>query len=274
VNSVHLVSVTWSALGLALLLAPVGSSTVQRARVLSGEGRLHDVRPLRRDRWTPEVVPALVLGVLVLATAVGITRGVALGLSAGVAAATVARLGLVWQRGRASMRDDVQLLAALRLLVAELDAGGRPDVALRAAAECAGRHALALDRAADEAGRGLEPAFGADEALDPLAHAWRVAAGSGARLAGVVGQAADDLAARIAQRRAVGASVAGARSSAAMLAMLPAVGLLLGSALQAHPLHLLLATSSGHLLCLGGIVLDAAGLMWVQRLTARAERAP
>jgi tight adherence protein B len=50
------------------------------------------------------------------------------------------------------------------------------------------------------------------------------------------------------------------------------LGVLLGAAMQAHPLDVLLGTPSGRLLCLVGVALDAAGLLWTRRLTSRAER--
>jgi tight adherence protein B len=109
-------------------------------------------------------------------------------------------------------------------------------------------------------------------ALRSLAHAWSVAAATGAPLADVVRRVADDLAARIEQRHGVAAAVAGARSSALLLAGLPALGLLLGAAMQAHPLDVLVRTPAGRLLGLVGVTLDALGVLWTQLLIARSER--
>ncbi len=82
---------------------------------------------------------------------------------------------------------------------------------------------------------------------------------------------ARDLAARIDQRGAVATALAGARSSAALLAVLPVLGLVLGTAMQADPVTVLLATPAGTR-CLVGVGLDAAGLLWTHWLAARAER--
>src|SRR5262249_61587821 len=102
--------------------------------------------------------------------------------------------------------------------------------------------------------------------LAPLRHAWAVAAASGAPLAEVVGRAADDVVARVDARRAVAAFLAGARSSGAMLAGLPVLGLLLGAAMGGRPGQVLLGSPSGQLLCLTGVVLDSLGVLWTQRL--------
>jgi tight adherence protein B len=87
----------------------------------------------------------------------------------------------------------------------------------------------------------------------------------------VVGRVADDLAAQVDQRRGAGSALSGARTSAVLLAGLPVLGLLLGAAMQAGPLHVLFGTPSGRLLSLLGVALDSAGLLWTQWLTSRAE---
>jgi tight adherence protein B len=109
--------------------------------------------------------------------------------------------------------------------------------------------------------------------LRGLAQAWSVAVTTGAPMADVVRRVADDVAARLEQRRGVSAAVAGARSSALLLAGLPVLGLLLGAAMQARPLEVLLQTPAGQLLGLAGVTLDALGVLWTQFLIARAERA-
>lgn len=131
-------------------------------------------------------------------------------------------------------------------------------------------------RVADGAGPAgeLVDASGADPPeLVSLAHAWRVADTTGAPLAEVWSRVARDLGDRIEQRRAVAIALAGARSSAGLLAGLPVVGVLLGSAMQAQPLRVLFATATGHAVLLVGVCLESAGLGWTQWLTARAETA-
>jgi tight adherence protein B len=91
-------------------------------------------------------------------------------------------------------------------------------------------------------------------------------------LADVVARVAADVSGHVAARREVAAQLAGARSSGALLAGLPVLGLLLGAAMGAHPLTVLIDTPSGQLLALLGVTLDAAGLLWTQQLAGHAER--
>jgi len=135
-------------------------------------------------------------------------------------------------------------LAALRQLRAEIEAGARPESALAA---------------------GARP---------PVAeHAFRIAEAAGVPLADTLAGVDRDLEARAELGYAVTGAVAGARASAALLAGLPLLGLLLGAAMGAHPLGFLLGSATGRLVCCAGVLLDAGGVVWTQRLAARAERA-
>ena len=215
-------------------------------------------------------VAALCCGTLTLLVVV--VAGPVLGVAAGIGVATAAALLLAARTARAAAQREQELVTALHLLAAELASGALPESALRAAADACPAYRAGLHDAADAAHRGDRPEFAAPP-LVPLGRAWRVAADTGAPLAEVVDRVAADLSAGIARRRDVTAAVAGARSSAFLLAVLPVLGLLLGAAMQADPLHVLLDSPAGRLLCLLGVVLDAAGLAWTHRLSARAQRA-
>lgn len=67
------------------------------------------------------------------------------------------------------------------------------------------------------------------------------------------------------------AQLAGARSTAVMLAGLPVLGLLLGTALGADPLHVLLHTGAGLGCLLVGGVLEGLGMWWALRIVRGAE---
>jgi tight adherence protein B len=169
------------------------------------------------------------------------------------------------------------LLASIRLVVAELSAGSRPDAALGAAAAVTPEHAVAFAAAARSAAVGGDVAdallTSAAGDLEPLAHAWRVAERSGAPLADVLGRVAADLADHEQQQRSVAVALSGPRSSAALLTGLPVVGIALGAAMGARPLAFLLGTRDGRLVCCVGAVLDAAGVLWTQRMMQQAQRA-
>jgi tight adherence protein B len=58
-----------------------------------------------------------------------------------------------------------------------------------------------------------------------------------------------------------------------MLAALPALGLLLGTAMGADPLRVLLHTGAGLGCLLAGAALEGAGLWWALGIVRRAEAA-
>ncbi|MEU4212159.1 type II secretion system F family protein [Streptomyces sp. NPDC026206] len=115
---------------------------------------------------------------------------------------------------------------------------------------------------------GLQPGA---EGLHGVAACWRVAVDGGAGLAAGLERVAAALSAERDQRDELRAQLAGTRSTAAMLALLPVLALLMGSALGAAPLRVLLHTSAGlGCLVLGGL-LECAGIAWTRRIVRAAE---
>jgi tight adherence protein B len=109
--------------------------------------------------------------------------------------------------------------------------------------------------------------------LAAVAACWEVAVDGGAGLADGLDQVAAALRAERDQREELRAQLAGARSTAAMLALLPAFGVLLGCLMGADPLRVLLRTPVGlGCLAVGGL-LEWAGLAWTSRITRAAEGA-
>ncbi|MBZ9641326.1 type II secretion system F family protein, partial [Streptomyces sp. PSKA30] len=113
---------------------------------------------------------------------------------------------------------------------------------------------------------------GAHGLLGPAA-CWRVAVDRGAGLAAGLDRLEAALRAERDQRAELRAQLAGSRSTAVMLAALPALGLLLGAALGADPLHVLLHTGAGLGCLLIGGVLESVGLWWALRIVKGAESA-
>ncbi len=263
---------SWAALAAALLLLPAARPAQVRADTLARRGRLR--RDAKPSLPTPVAVPTTVwfAACVVAAAAIDTVGGVAVALAALVALTTAALL--VRAAGRRRRRDHAteRLLSAVAVMAAELEAGASPATAVSAGAEVSPGHGPALRALAARVEVGTEPHLAESDAdLAALEHAWRVAATTGAPLADVWSRVARDLNQQVEQRRAVAGALAGARSSSALLAVLPVVGVLLGTAMQAEPLHVLAATSAGHVMLLLGVCLDAAGLGWTHWLTARAE---
>ena len=181
-----------------------------------------------------------------------------------------------------SRRDHERARAveAVGALAAELDAGRPTGAALASAARVAvGPAGQVLRAAGSAAGAGgdvvgvLADGAGstaAPELLRGLAACWALCAQTGSGLAVAVERL--ERAERDAhdRRRAVDAELAGPRTTARMLAVLPLVGLALAAALGAEPLRLLLGTPLGLVCLAAGALLDVVGLLWTRRLVARA----
>lgn len=154
---------------------------------------------------------------------------------------------------------------SLRLALGESDAGvgsGAARSAVLAAARFGGDVPGALRQAAQEPGA---------EGLLGLAACWRVAVDRGAGLAAGLERLEGALRAERDQRSDLRAQLAGARSTAVMLAGLPVLGLLMGSALGAEPLRVLLHTGPGLVCLAAGGALECAGVWWALRIVRGAE---
>ncbi len=204
--------------------------------------------------------------------------GSPLPLVAGAAAVPLVRRSLRSRADRrAADRREQAVITLCTAVAGELRAGRLPDRALCTAGVAGlaegGSAVLAAARFGGEVPAALRAAGrrpGAD-GLRAVAACWQVAADNGAGLATGLDRVADALRAERDQRADLRAQLAGPRSTANVLALLPAFGLLLGGAMGAHPLQVLFHSSVG-LACLAtGGLLEAAGLAWVARLVRNAE---
>ncbi|MFI8204785.1 type II secretion system F family protein [Streptomyces sp. NPDC085937] len=183
-------------------------------------------------------------------------------------------------RKRRDHRADA-VIALCGALAGELRAGRQPGEALLSAARdsagLGGMQAavLAAARFGGDVPDALAAAAGRTgaEGLRGLAACWRVAVDQGAGLADGLDRLEAALRAERDQRADLRAQLAGARATAVMLAGLPAVGLALGAALGADPLHVLLHTPSGSVCLAAGGVLEGLGLWWALRIMRGAEEA-
>ncbi|MFD5461494.1 type II secretion system F family protein [Kitasatospora sp. NPDC127059] len=105
-----------------------------------------------------------------------------------------------------------------------------------------------------------------------IAACWRVASDGGSGLAAALDRVAEALRGERALAEEITGELAGPRATIAVLAALPVAGLLLGSALGARPLEVLLHTSAG-LGCLAmGAALEGLGVFWTARIVRVAGR--
>ena len=249
-------------LAVALVLWPVAAAGAGRLTAVLGSPSLAGRVPL----------PAAAVGLVGLAGALVSTPLVA-GLAAGCAAGAV----LVRQRAvRAAAEEErvAALAEALSALAAELRSGRPLEEAAAVAGEVCGDRAGAqtMVRAvrAPASFPAPEPDAGAwDVAVARVAAAVRLSVRTGCSLAAVVGAVEDDLRARRRHRLDLRSTVAGPRASAALLAGLPVLALLMGSGVGADPWEVLTTTGTGQVLLVLGVALEAAGLAWTARLVAR-----
>ncbi|MFF5568136.1 type II secretion system F family protein [Streptomyces sp. NPDC012623] len=162
----------------------------------------------------------------------------------------------------AELRAGSQPVQALLTAAGATGGLGRSEAAVLAAARFGGDVPGALRRAAREPGA---------DGLVGLAACWRVAVDSGAGLAAGLDRLEAALRAEKDQREGLRAQLAGAWSTVVVLALLPVVGLLMGAALGAGPLRVLLHTPAGlGCLAVGGL-LETAGLWWAARIVRTGE---
>ncbi|MFD4673858.1 type II secretion system F family protein [Lentzea sp. NPDC058450] len=236
------------------------------------------VRSIRRLRpqGKREIVVPPYIWLAAVATATYLAAGVGGLVAAAVLAITTRRIRKQRKKDKAQREAAEALSSGLGGVIDELRAGAHPAHAAEGAAEDTPAPAKEVLRAVAVASRlggdvertlrELEqPLLGT--AVEQLARAWRVSARHGVALADVLDATRRDLDQRAAFARQVHARMAGPRASAAVLAVLPVVGVLLGELSGAGPVHVLTATVAGQVLLATGAVFVAAGVWWTQRIT-------
>jgi tight adherence protein B len=251
------------ALALALLVFPAGSR--RRLETLGLVASAH-----RRLPVLPCVVAAVALAVVL---PVGV-----------VAAGSIVGVTL-WIRMRRHVRlkrrgaESAALQGALDILVGELRVGAQPVAALEvAASEVDGRVAESLWVVAARARLGADVAAGlrgvATRSSMPaywgrLAVCWQLAHDHGLSIGTLMQTAQRDIVERERFSARVDAGMTGARTTAAVLAGLPVLGVGLGELIGAKPASLLLSSGVGGWLLVIGVTLACSGLLWSDRITAR-----
>ncbi|MFB8198393.1 type II secretion system F family protein [Kitasatospora purpeofusca] len=103
-----------------------------------------------------------------------------------------------------------------------------------------------------------------------VAACWEVASTGGSGLAAGLDGVAEALRVERALAEEIAAELAAPRTTIAVLAALPLAGLLLGAALGARPLEVLLHTPAGLASLVVGAVLEGLGLVWTARIVGAA----
>jgi tight adherence protein B len=243
------------------------SVTPAAAQPAAGPGR----RPL-----TGQLLAAVTIGTAVAAGLLPVGGAVALVVGALVVIRVQSARRRAEQR-HAAAHATVEVTVGL---AGELRAGRTSAQALAAVAPWSGPLESPLSSAAFAVAAGGSAADGlllaaALPGADPLrqvAAAWRVTEATGGRLAGVLDRLAEALDAELELRQELESALAGPRATVVLLAGLPVMGLALGQAVGAHPLHLLLYRPLGWGLLASAALLDTAGVIVMVRITRWAIR--
>lgn len=259
------------ALLVALALLALPPSPRRRLRPMSARRRVVDAR-----------------GVGCLAACAAVAGVVLLPLTTVLAGAAVAAtVSLRYRRRRQRLRaagEGRALEAALDVLVGELRVGVHPVQAFGVAAdETAGAVSISLRGVAARARLGADVVAGlrsaARSSAQPtqwyrLAACWQLAAEHGLAIATLMRTAQRDIVERQRFSSRVDSAMAGARATAAILAGLPVLGVLLGQLIGARPLSFLLGGHAGGWLLVVGSVLTCTGLLWSDRIITGAGAGP
>ncbi|OUZ09233.1 hypothetical protein BHE97_10890 [Aeromicrobium sp. PE09-221] len=195
--------------------------------------------------------------------------------------AVIVTAALRWRRSRQRARRQeraAQVTELILVLAASLRAGLPAPAALGHAAEdepVVRSAARAAERAADvsRALRGAHRGPG-DDGLERLAIAWQVADRTGAPLAAVLDRLSEVERQERDLRREVAAGVAPARATAALMALLPAFGLLIGSGFGGDPMWMVITAHPIVALSVAvGAGLACVGVLWIDRIADGAEAA-
>lgn len=215
--------------------------------------------------------------VVCAATAAAVVLPLTTVLAVAVLGTTLALRHRRRRRGRRAGREGRALETAIDVLVGELRAGAHPVCAFDVAAdESDGPVANACRAVAARARLGADVAAGmhsvaAASALPAqwhrLAVCWQLACEHGLAMSTLMRAAARDIAERQRFSAQVASAMAGARASAAILASLPILMVVLGQLIGARPLGFLLAGHVGGWLLVVGVTLMCAGLLWSDRIT-------
>lgn len=164
------------------------------------------------------------------------------------------------QRRRAQiLKGGRDVARATRALAGRVSVGEIPSVALEHVADDV--EVLAQARRAHAVGGSVSDALIATSrqpgmaGLVPLAHAWHLAATTGAPLAPAAKSVAEGTARRARLEATLDSELAAARASGRIMGLLPLVGLLMGHVVGAHPTVFLTTTWLGRACLLGSTLL-------------------
>ncbi len=241
-----------------------------RMRVRAAEA----VEPRRQRRLAPVVTVAATAALVGGGALLHGARGAVLGAALAVVSGTVVRVALAHASDRRARRAQAEVARACGVLASYVRVGQVPaDALVLVARDCP---VLAEAAAVQQIGGDVPDALRARAAqaghggLGDLARAWRVSSSTGAPMAPALEEVAVGLASDESLRSVVSAELSAPRSTGKVMAVLPLVGIGLGYLLGGRPLDWLVAGPLGWACLLLGLLLAAAGVLWIERLASAA----
>lgn len=218
-------------------------------------------------RTTALLAAGLVIGLL----------GVAVGPAAAVVGSAVligvgvaGRLVALGARTRSEHATRAQVANACSVIANQVRVGRIPAEALVVAAEDAPVLAVAsrVQRNGGDVVAALldQAELPGCQGLRDLGRAWRVGTTTGAPMAELLDQVAQALRADQSVERTVTSELAGPRATGKVMAVLPLCGIGLGYALGGDPIGFLIAGPFGWACLVGGALLAAGGVLWIEAL--------
>lgn len=222
---------------------------------------------------------ALAMGSLVLVAVLGVLVGpaaAAISLAGLVGGGAVLRLLGLARRTRAEHSTRAEVANACSVIANQVRVGRIPAEALALAAEDA--PVLAVASGVQRHGGDVTAAL-LDQAdlpgcqgLRDLARAWQVGTATGAPMADLLDQVAKALRADQSVERTVASELAGPRATGRVMAVLPLCGIGLGYVLGGDPLGFLVGSPLGWACLVGGSILAACGVLWIEWLARQVGR--
>jgi tight adherence protein B len=231
-------------------------------------------------RRCPRLSPVIAGWVAACAAAVSVVLlSLTTVLAVAVLAAAVALRYRSRRRSRRAVDESRLLETAIDVLVGELRVGAHPAHAFSVAAdETVGLVADSCRAVAARARLGADVTAGLRSVAktsalpaqwERLAVCWQLACEHGLPISTLMRTAQRDIVERQLFSGRVRSAMAGARATAAILASLPMLSVLLGQLIGADPIAFLLAGRAGGWLLVVGMTLLCGGLLWSDRITDR-----
>lgn len=255
----------------ALLIMPLRPGRRVLLRLSAG-GQV-PVRVAGRRRWL--VLLPIGAGVVVAAGTLGGGRGVAYATVGVIMGALALRMIMGGGRRGRSLRAEAEIADACRALANEVRVGKIPADALAAAA--VDHPVLAEADRADRLGADVAELWRRQSRLPghagllDLARGWAVCHATGAPLSATLDEIADGLGSDQTVRLMIAGELAAPRASGKIMAVLPLLGIGLGYLIGGDPLGFLWREPAGWACLVGGTLLAAAGILWVDALARQAE---